>query len=132
MTIEDELPIDEQGERPKRRKMVQIKVISHKGHSTLIEYDGGSKRVYVPLDRIDGDKIAQEELDKGIVYGLEFERLITISGTPEAIAAELKRRGVWTYDDLCQKPHAVHKAFMRFYGRDLAALMQAAKLEVNK
>lgn len=122
---------DEQEKKP-RRKMVQVKVISHKGHSALVEYDGGNKRAYIPRDKLDGDRIAQEELDKGVRYGLEFERLITCSATPEAIAAELKRRGVWTYDNLCQKPHAVHKAFMQFFGKDLAALMQAAKLEVNK
>lgn len=132
MTIENELPDMPDGEKPKRRKMVQIKIVSHKGHSALVEYDGGNKRAYVPLDKLDGNKIVQDELDKGIIYGLELERLITVSGGPEAIAAELRRRGVWTYEDLCQKPHAVHKAFLTFYGKDLAALMQAAKLEVNK
>ena len=134
MTIEDKLADipTEQEEKTKRRKMVMVKVISHKGQSALVEYDGGNKRAYVPLSKLDGDRIDQGDLDKGIDYGLELERLITVSGTPEAIAAELRRRGIWTYDDLCQKAAAVHKAFLTFYGKDLAALMQAAKLEVNK
>ena len=44
------------------------------------------------------------------------------------IERELKRRGIWTIEELRTRPNEVIGALKDAYGLDLAALLQAAKV----
>lgn len=112
------------------RMGTEVTPIRRKGGLTLVQWRRGSKlhRNWVP----DGDVVQDGELfvvDKpsaGIPYGQNFAKLLTPSVTPDAIDAELKRRGIWTIQDLRANPNSALGALQAAYGIDLAQLFQAA------
>lgn len=108
---------------------MRVRVISRKGGAVLVEWASpdGLKRVVVPAGSLRDDEVSEEELALGIEYGLPWEELLSLEVTPEAIAAELRRRGIWTLADLRAKPNTAVAALQAAYGVGLAALMQAAE-----
>ncbi len=85
-------------EEPKR---IPVKIISQKGDSALVEWD--YHRAYIPVKAIHDGEVSQSVLNKGIPYGVKWEKYITITVTPESIANDLRRCGVWCLADL-KKP----------------------------
>lgn len=89
---------------------MNVQKIARKGRSILVEWadDEGQHRSYVPYDSvfdIQGQSVC-ELADLGIPYGVPWEllahQLPAIDGTE--LQKELRRLGIWTYDDLRKNP----------------------------
>lgn len=107
-----------------------VRLIEHKGESALVEWldeDGLYRRVYVPKARLDAGTVATADLGKGIPYGLPWEEWIEVTATPEHIANELRRQGVWEWRDMNNAAlGAANRAF------DAGAFLRRVQQEVDK
>lgn len=107
-----------------------VRLVAHKDGSALVEWideAGMYCRVYVPLDKLDRGTVASKDLAKGIPYGLPWEQWIEIQATPERIANELRRMGIWCWQDMSNAAlDAVNRAF------DKGAFLRQVNQEVSK
>lgn len=83
---------------------VEIKEVSHKGSSSLIEWvdtSGNINRSIVPSSEViyDGNKVLVDNPDEGAPYGIDWEKLIHIKHGPKAIANLLRQYDIWTLED---------------------------------
>src|SRR5512146_3595940 len=109
-------------------KMQAVRVVEMRGPDTaLVEWeDQGLHRALIPAGEIIEGAVSVETLSLGIPYGLPWEQLLTLSATPEALAAELRANGIWSLEDLEKNPRAAVGALQKVYGVDLSALLRAA------
>jgi len=117
-------------EKPKRRKLITVRIIEQRGPSALIEWnvDDDIRRAFVPADTIEGDKCDGEIVEAGVPYGIPWEELADISSiTPEAIGKEMRRRGLWTADDMERNMQKVSKAIAVIISPVIISLRRAAK-----
>jgi len=108
---------------------VIVKIIQRQGQAALVEWidDGVTRRSTVPSAVIQKRRVPTAELKRGIPYGEPWEELIELKATPEILAAELRRRGIWTVEDLQANPEIARGAIMDAYGCELGHLMRAVK-----
>ena len=108
---------------------IKVKVVRRKGQAALVEWiaEDGAHRATIPLAAIIKGQVVSDELDYGIPYGEPWEELVEISTTPETIAAELRRCGIWTRDDLEARPNQALSAIQAAYGAGLADLLRAVR-----
>jgi len=108
---------------------VQVKVVQKKGMAALVEWldVDGMHRATIPATAVKGGKVAEDELDYGITYGEPWEEMIVLSATPEAIAEQLRKCGIWTREDLEARPNQALSAIQAAYGVGLAALLRAVR-----
>ncbi|MEE9572774.1 MAG: hypothetical protein V3W20_07000 [Candidatus Neomarinimicrobiota bacterium] len=100
-----------------------MKIIQIQGNSKLVEYideKGNYQRCILPLEETD--------IELGIPYGLPFEEFVIHHLIPN----ELRKRGIWTLEDLRIKRNQALGAIQAAYGQDLATITQLAQKEVNK
>lgn len=108
---------------------MKTKLIRRQGNVALVEiYDEGTyTRVIVPSNKVsDSGTVNPAILEMGIPYGCPWEEMITLTATPEMIANELRRRGVFTVDDLLSNPKVAFSAVQYVYGIDAQKLVKAA------
>ena len=107
-----------------------VRLVGHQGESALVEWlDAGGMyhRVHVPLDKLEDGTVASKDLERGIPYGLPWEDWIEVQATPEKVANELRRQGVWCWQDVNNAAlAAANKAF------DKGAFLRRVNQEVNK
>jgi hypothetical protein len=121
---------EEEKQRPRRRKLIQIRVTETKGQSALVEWLDGKdrKRVFVPADQVEGDKVEDAVLDAGVPYGVPWREFVDLSGvTPETIERELRRRGIWTAADMERNTVGVSKAIAALISPVVIGLRRAVK-----
>ena len=63
----------------------------------------------------------------GVPYGMDWTPLIQTNATPQDFDRELKRVGIWTVQDLYDRPNEARSALQSVYGMDMAALLMAVK-----
>ena len=109
--------------------MVKVKVVQQKGQAALVEWiaEDGAHRATIPTSTIIKGQVSENELEYGIAYGEPWEELVTISATPETIAAELRRCGIWTKEDLESRSTQALSAIQAAYGVGLADLLRAVR-----
>ena len=124
---------EQEQEQPKARPpdpRLPVRLVGQKDGSALVEWldeAGLYRRAYVPADKVKDNTVASKELAKGIPYGLPWEEWIEVTATPEHIANELRRHGVWCWADLNHAAlTAVNKAF------DQGEFLRWVKGEVSK
>lgn len=110
-------------------KSTGVKVIQRKGIVALVEWiDGdGLKRGVIPVNIIAKGRVDREELKSAIPYGIPWEKLLKVSATPQTVAAELRRVGIWTREDLEARPNQALSAIQAAYGVGLADLLRAVR-----
>lgn len=102
-----------------------MKIIRVEGQSKVVEYqeNGQLKRRILPND--------SEEIKLGIPYGLPFALLLVEAKVPESMAGriekELHKAGLWTVEDLQEKPNAVRGAIQAAYAIDVSKLLNLAR-----
>lgn len=105
---------------------VQIRVVEVRGASALVEWvDSTLRRAILPVP--EENELSVEELELGVAYGAPWEKMVTFHASPEALANELRARGIWTREDLLKNQPAAFGALQAVYGIDLAALIRAAE-----
>ena len=106
-----------------------VKIVQRQGKATLVEWidDGVTRRSTVPSAVIEKGRVPTAELKRGIPYGEPWEELIELHATPENLAAELRRRGIWTVEDLQANAEIARGAILDAYGCELGHLMRAVK-----
>jgi len=108
---------------------VRVKIVQQKGQAALVEWiaENGAHRATIPTSAIIKGQVASDELEYGIPYGEPWEELIELHATPATLAAELRRRGIWTVEDLQNNAEVARGAIMDAYGCELAHLLRAVK-----
>ena len=116
-------------------KLVKVRVVRVTGPSAVVEWAGGLKRAVIPAAEVISDElyatVPADVLDEGAPYGLPWERLVKMEATPEKLADELHRNGIWTMEDVESNPRAIMGALQTVYGVELSTLIQAAHKEVR-
>jgi hypothetical protein len=110
-------------------KSIEVKTIREKGPVALVEWiaPDGLKRGIVPIEAVAKGRVDRDELKCAIPYGEPWEELVTVSATPQKIAAELRRVGIWTKEDLEVRPNQAMSAIQAAYGCSLADLLRAVR-----
>jgi hypothetical protein len=104
-------------------------LIGHKDQSVLVEWivEGMYHRAYVPLGKLKDGTVAEKDLERGIPYGEPWEKWIEITATPKSVANELRRHGMWRWQDVNNAAlEAANKAF------DRGAFLRQVNQEVKK
>lgn len=107
---------------------MRVTVVGKRGQAVLVEFQqGGLRRVYVPRDAVMDEEVDDGALEAGIPYGVPWEEFVQVVGvTPDDLADALRRRGIWTAEDLQKRHDAALGALMALTGLTLAALRKAA------
>lgn len=117
--------------------MVTVRIIHTEGAAALVEWSaaGQPRRSILPAALVTA-KMGEEELEGGIPYGDALEEIIPAPGAiaPEALALELRRRGIWNAEDILTAAGqaAAYGALQYLYQVELAALVKAAAGFVSK
>lgn len=61
--------------------------------------------------RADG-KVAKSDLDAAIPYGVPWEEFDFRTPTARELCVALRKRGIWTHEDLARRPQAARKAIL--------------------
>lgn len=109
--------------------VVAVTVIHEQGPTALVQWAEGRdmRRAFVPTAVVHDGHVAQDELDAGIPYGVRWEQFITITGTPDDVGYELRRRNIWTLRDLEGRYREAQVAFLSAFGADIGAMLQAVR-----
>lgn len=109
---------------------IPVRVVGNRGRSAIVEteLDGKQVRVVLPKSKVKDGNVEEEEFEKGVPYGADWESLIEITVTPEEIARELKRRNIWTLKEYKENVNrVVVKVFARAFMRDVMRIVRGGK-----
>ena len=133
---EQQTELQEKQAKPPRKKMVHARLIAHKGAAALVEYiDGGLfRRCYIPLAEFDAEKAQADEavLKAGVPYGVDWSRVELKQLDPLELDQELKRRDLWTLEDIREHPEQAHAAINKISNATRIALVEAAQAQTEK
>jgi hypothetical protein len=109
--------------------MIEVKIISQRGQSALVEYHEGDKlkRATIPMADIMDNKVSSYKLHLGISYGVEWAKYVTLQATPEQLQENLRRAGIWTKEDALTNAGKVLGVIQATYQLDLGTLLRIAK-----
>jgi hypothetical protein len=96
-----------------------MKTIKTKGKVALVEHEG--QRRIVPLKEASNP----EAFEMGMPWGVPWEE-VELRASPDTLAAELRRRGIWTEQDLRANSGTALAAIQSVYGVDLSSLRKFA------
>lgn len=119
-------------EKRKQPRQVPVKVVLYNGHAALVEWleKGQAARGLIPREEIRDGKAGADVLDASAPYGVPWAQLLEKEGvrtTPEAVEAELHRRGIWTAEDIEGNLGAAQTALMAALGLDIQRLLLVAR-----
>lgn len=57
-------------------------------------------------------RVAKSDLDAAIPYGVPWDEFDFRTPTARKLCAALRKRGIWTYEDLTRRPQAARKAIL--------------------
>jgi hypothetical protein len=107
---------------------MNVKIIQKENGNALIEWvdEGQYHRSIVPLESVVDNQTEHPEW--GIEYGEDWAALVGQIDAGE-LANELRRRGIWTKEDLRQHHKAALGAVMHVAGQVLAGLASRAPIQ---
>lgn len=109
---------------------MNVKTIQTKGQSALVEYiasDNSIKRCIIPSSLIIYDDVPLVDLVQGIEYGERWDELVDFQIGSRDLANELRRRGIWTLDDLFNDVGHAKGAANYLAAQMLKTLLDAAR-----
>lgn len=88
--------------KPPKKVYVPVKILKMQKKVVLIQYleNGKPRRVIVPKGAVKGGKVESEEIARSIPHGVPWEDFEFDTPNPEFIADEMRRFGIWTFEDL--------------------------------
>lgn len=116
---------------------MKVRVTNTKSGMFLTEWedpDGdGLQRAWVTKEMIletlddDGHFATVEQPERGVPYGADWKNILPeMNCTVVDLANELKRRGIWTIEDMRANPNIVRIALSNALGTGLSAILHAA------
>lgn len=128
-----DMPVDV-AEEPKPREMnevIEVRAITKKGGMMLAQWEQDDRLHRAWFRDSDMTKIGESyyvvDPHVGIPYGFDFTELVELKTTPKVLDRELKRRGIWTLDDLRADPAALSSAIQAAYGVTRGTILQKAE-----
>lgn len=112
-------------------KMI-VNIVERVGQSLVVQWndDEGIHRSIIPEELVNGNVVDKKSLSMAIPYGVDWANVfdeIMNEVTPEVVATELRKRGIWTVEDLLSNSQAALGAIQEAYGVDFAKLLRAAR-----
>jgi hypothetical protein len=127
MTKRKEKPEETPEEAP---RLVPVRLVAQRGESSLVEWldaEGLYRRAYVPAALVQQGFVPALDLNRAIPYGIEWEKYIQVTATPQSLANDLRRRGMWTWEDINNAAlSAANRAF------DVGQFLRQVKAEERK
>jgi len=119
--------------------MIQIKLLKVRGKAAVVTFrdkDGMLQGRVISRDDVLGMRIGetkgvpQSVVDTGTEYGIDVEVLLGEEYviTPRDLEQELRRHGIWTYDDMNSNSQEVVVAINTLARKVYAALLQEARI----
>lgn len=107
---EEQAPVEPEPVKKERPVPVPVKTLGTSGESALVAWvaEGVPHRGYVPIAAVKPDGVSQSALSKAVPYGIAWETLHMPSGAEvaELLAVELRKRDIWTAEDLAKRQQA--------------------------
>lgn len=105
-----------------------VTILTQNGASSLVEWTQGGRqrRAWLPASLVDGGRCDTEELARGVPVGVDWEDFI-VSCTPLDVANALRRRGIWTLQDLQARFAEAKSAAWEASQINLVGLLQRAQ-----
>ncbi len=110
-------------------KKVNIEVIRVEKDVALVQWieDKRRKRGYIPVNKIDGDKVDESVIKKAKPFGIPFADIIKLKASSQELEDRLYDEGIWTIEDLNKKSKFLPGILQSVYAVDMAALITAAR-----
>ncbi len=109
---------------------VEARQVENRGRSIVVEamIDGKRVRVIIPKNKLKNGLVEDEDWEKGVPFGADWNSLIKLTVTSDVLAEELRKRGVWTIDDYRRELHrGVQKVFLHAYMRDAVEVTKGVR-----
>ena len=103
----DEEQIEVRTETPKRKRRVTVKLAERRHQAAIVEKDGEFR--CIPIDELDGDKVAPDVWDAGVRFGEKWEEM-DFDVTAQSIAARWRKMGIWTIAELRARRNQAYQA----------------------
>lgn len=125
-------------EKPKKQKLVTVKVLKVTPHTALVEWQNGELRQlsYVAtaclVQDSNGYKVAANDLDEGMPASLPFEKIIKprqVNGVEFAKA--LQAAGIFTMQDLMEHSRELPGIVASVYGVEMSSILQSVEAYVT-
>lgn len=111
----------------------KVSIICTKNNISLVEWNNGTlQRGYIPNGLIIDDYVDGKDLELAIPYGVNLEEIITLTVTVKQLDYELKKLGIWTYEDILLNSDRVLAALKSVYGLQLSKLQALAKRKLKE
>lgn len=94
----------------------EVREVFHKGSQVVVEWrdsNGDVHRSIFPEDVVvsQNGRVYVEAIEEGQPYGIDWEDYLQTRMGPDAIAAKLRNKGIWTLEDLRQKTPVITGVF---------------------
>lgn len=113
----------------RRKKLIPVTVIAKTGKGAVVQWleKNDLKRVTIPRNKLEGDKVDAEILKAGVPYGLPWEELLLPEVTAKDLAKELRRHNVWTATDAQLNAVQVRAAVQSVYKQTVLAIVEFSR-----
>lgn len=95
--------------------MIAVTVVNRNRETALVQWN--NKRAYIPLAAITAEgRVTEDDLDAAVQIGERWESCWEASTLTARMAAELRRAGFWTREDVAANVAGAQKAVARVVG----------------
>lgn len=113
--------------------MSKVTIIREDGSMSLVQWTDDKEvpqRNWVKQSMIrmrSGKDAEVDHPEHGYPYGVDFSHALNPAVTSHDICRELRKRGLWTVDDLQKSPQSIMGALQAAYGLDLSQIIAIAR-----
>lgn len=114
--------------------MRPVKILHTDGAAALVEWLDGDmpRRVYLPAGVVAQGAVDDEELRRGIPYGVEWAAEIALTATAHDLQRALRRANIWTAEDATSHAATIQGVLQATYGIDTAAVLTVARKQQRR
>jgi hypothetical protein len=114
-------------QEPQEPALVAVTIIATQGKSALVEWDGGTRRGFVPVSAVVAGGVPAPILSAAVPYGVDWTKLKPHAADfGERLAVNLRGRGIWAWADLQHMQQEAFAALQVTYQVDLSSLNMLA------
>lgn len=111
---------------------MNVTVVKNVLGTALIEWEDeeGLHRGMIPEETVRDGVVVDELIPLSIPVGVDWEFILADhigAMTPQRLAKELRKAGIWTFDDLTKNVPKAEEVIRNIYGVDLSVLLRSAK-----